>query len=340
MTFRVACLGAGFFSQFHHDGWRRLQDAQLIGVADHDLGKATATGHPAFNDLQQMLETTQPDILDVIVPPTAHADAISVAVKFDLKLIICQKPFCTSLTEARAMTALAKANGIHLIVHENFRFQPWFRTIKLAIQDGVVGEPMQATFRLRPGDGQGPNAYLERQPYFQTMPRFMIHETGVHYVDTFRFLFGNPTALYADLRKVNKVIAGEDAGFVTFDHPGGVRSLLDGNRNLDHGAANTRCTMGEGLFEGTHGTLTLLGDGSVQFRRFGSLIQKEILLPDKSGTFGGDCTFRLQEHVINALLGNGTLENEAEDYLNVIQIENAIYDSAKIMSKVKLNNYA
>ncbi|MFT5623802.1 MAG: putative dehydrogenase [Lentimonas sp.] len=340
MTFRVACLGAGFFSQFHHDGWRRLQDAQLIGVADHDLGKATASGHPPFNDLQQMLETTQPDIIDIILPPTAHANAISVAVKFDLKLIICQKPFCTSLTEARAMTALAKANGIRLIVHENFRFQPWFRTIKLAIQDGVIGEPMQATFRLRPGDGQGPNAYLERQPYFRTMPRFMIHETGVHYVDTFRFLFGNPTALYADLRKVNKVIAGEDAGFVTFDHPGGVRSLLDGNRNLDHGAANTRCTMGEGLFEGTHGTLTLLGDGSVQFRRFGSLIQKEILLPDKSGTFGGDCTFRLQEHAVNALFGNGTLENEAEDYLNVIQIENAIYDSAKIMSKVKLNNYA
>ncbi|MFT4916382.1 MAG: putative dehydrogenase, partial [Yoonia sp.] len=245
MTFRVACLGAGFFSQFHHDGWRRLQDAQLIGVADHDLGKATASGHPPFNDLQQMLETTQPDIIDIILPPTAHANAISVAVKFDLKLIICQKPFCTSLTEARAMTALAKANGIRLIVHENFRFQPWFRTIKLAIQDGVIGEPMQATFRLRPGDGQGPNAYLERQPYFRTMPRFMIHETGVHYVDTFRFLFGNPTALYADLRKVNKVIAGEDAGFVTFDHPGGVRSLLDGNQNLDHGAANTRCTMGE-----------------------------------------------------------------------------------------------
>lgn len=98
--------------------------------------------------------------------------------------------------------------------------------------------------------------------------------------------------------------------------------------------------MGEGLFEGTHGTLTLLGDGSVQFRRFGSLIQKEILLPDKSETFGGDCTFRLQKHAINALLGNGTLENEAEDYLNVIQIENAIYDSAKIMSKVKLKNYA
>jgi predicted dehydrogenase len=312
----------------------------LIGVADHDLGKATASGHPPFNDLQQMLETTQPDIIDIILPPTAHANAISVAVKFDLKLIICQKPFCTSLTEARAMTALAKANGIRLIVHENFRFQPWFRTIKLAIQDGVIGEPMQATFRLRPGDGQGPNAYLERQPYFRTMPRFMIHETGVHYVDTFRFLFGNPTALYADLRKVNKVIAGEDAGFVTFDHPGGVRSLLDGNQNLDHGAANTRCTMGEGLLEGTHGTLTLLGDGSVQFRRFGNLIQKEILLPDKSGTFGGDCTFRLQEHAVNALFGNGTLENEAEDYLNVIQIENAIYDSAKIMSKVKLNNYA
>ena len=31
------------------------------------------------------------------------------------------------------------------------------------------------------GDGQGPRAYLDRQPYFQQMPRFLIHETAIHY---------------------------------------------------------------------------------------------------------------------------------------------------------------
>ena len=33
-------------------------------------------------------------------------------------------------------------------------------------------------------------AYLERQPYFQTMPRFLVHETAIHLVDVFRFLLG------------------------------------------------------------------------------------------------------------------------------------------------------
>lgn len=339
MTLRVACLGAGFFSQFHRDGWDRIAETEIVGVADHDHAKATATGHPAFSDLSEMLDTTTPDILDIVVPPSAHADAIRTALDHNVKLIICQKPFCTSLDEARTITALAKTKGVPLVIHENFRFQPWFRAIKTAIDDGAIGTPQQATFRLRPGDGQGPDAYLERQPYFQKMDRFLIHETGVHYIDTFRYLFGNPTALYADLRQINPVIAGEDAGVVMFDHPNGVRAVFDGNRNLDHAATNTRCTMGEGLFEGTKGTITLLGDGSVYLREFGTVAAKEIISQDNSGTFGGDCTFHLQRHVVDGLLTDTTFENEAEDYLAVIEIEAAIYRSARLMRKVEVLNH-
>jgi predicted dehydrogenase len=340
MTLSVACLGAGYFSQFHRDGWERIDETHIVGVADHDHEKASATGYPTFINLTDMLDATTPDILDIVVPPSAHADAIRTALNSPVKLIICQKPFCTSLKEARAVTAEAQAKGIPLIIHENFRFQPWFRAIKTAIEDGAIGTPLQATFRLRPGDGQGPDAYIERQPYFQNMDRFLIHETGVHYIDTFRFLFGNPTALYADLRKVNSAIAGEDAGIVLFDHPNNVRCLFDGNRNLDHAALNTRCTMGEGLFEGTDGTITLMGDGSVHLRPFGCILPNTLISKDKSGTFGGDCAFHLQRYAIDCFLGMATFENEAIDYLKVIEIEAAIYKSARLMRKVELLNHA
>ena len=339
MTFRVACLGAGFFAQFHRDGWERIDEVELVGIADQDLEKASQTGHPPFASLKDMLENAQPDILDIVVPPTAHADAIRTALDYDPKLIICQKPFCTSLAEAQEMVSLAKEKSTTLIVHENFRFQPWFRAIQSAIEDGLIGKPLQATFRLRPGDGQGPDAYLARQPYFQKMPRFMVHETGVHYIDTFRFLFGNPNAVYADLRKVNSVIAGEDAGFVIFEHQNGMRTILDGNRNLDHAATNTRCTMGEGLFEGTKGTLTLLGDGSVNLRKFGELSTIQVIGPDQSPNFGGDCTYKLQRHAIDALLEHFPFENEANNYLTVIEIEAAIYDSAQAMRRIELKDH-
>lgn len=339
MTFRVACLGAGYFAQFHRNGWERIDDVKIVGIADRDGEKASQSGYPFFGDLRKMLEISEPDILDIITPPETHKDAIQIAVEFNLKLIICQKPFCTSLKEAREMAAIAKTSGIQLIIHENFRFQPWFRSIKNVLKSGAIGDPIQATFRLRPGDGQGPNAYLDRQPYFQKMPRFLVHETGVHYIDVFRYLFGNPAALYADLRQINPVINGEDAGMVIFDHDNGVRTLLDGNRNLDHAAVNIRCTMGEALIEGTDGTLTLLGDGSVHLRKFSETLTDMILAPDKSRNFGGDCTFRLQRHAIDALLDQCAFENEVSDYLTVIEIENAIYDSAETMQKIELKDY-
>lgn len=336
LNIKVACVGAGYFSQFHYGSWERMEGVIPVGSCNRDLAKAQATGWTAYDDLPKMLSEQTPDLLDVILPPVAHAETIRVALEHGVKWMICQKPFCNDLEEARAIVAEADAAGATIIVHENFRFQPWYRAVKAALDDGLVGDLQQVTYRLRPGDGQGPEAYLDRQPYFQQMERFMVHETGVHFVDTFRYLLGNPTAVYADLRKVNPVIAGEDAGFVLFDHPSGVRALLDGNRNLDHGADNLRRTMGEAWFEGTKGCLYLYGDGRVTLRRFGDVTETELLAPDTWDGFGGDCVHALQSHAVSGFLGKVPLENVACDYLKVIEIEEAIYRSAETGQKIAL----
>lgn len=335
-TLRVACVGAGYFSQFHYGSWARMDRVELVGSCDRDLEKATATGLPAYTDLAAMLAAQAPDLLDIILPSVAHAKTIRTALDTGIKWILCQKPFCNDLDEARMIVAEAQAADATIVVHENFRFQPWYRALKLAIDRGDVGAVQQVTFRLRPGDGQGPDAYLDRQPYFQQMPRFLVHETGVHWVDTFRFLLGDPLSVYADLRRVNPVIAGEDAGYVLFEHANGVRALLDANRSLDHNADNLRRTMGEALIEGTKGTLSLHGDGSVTLRRFASQTEATILAPDTWDGFGGDCVHALQNHVVSGVVEGAPLENRAEDYLAIIKIEGAIYASAEDGCKKKL----
>ena len=326
---RVACVGAGYFSQFHLSSWARMDRVVLVGACDTDLDRARATGLPAWSDLSEMLAAQAPDLLDVILPPPAQATAIRTALAAGTRWIICQKPFCVDLDEARRITREAEAAGAKIVVHENFRFQPWYRAIRVALDHGAIGQVHQMTFRLRPGDGQGPEAYLARQPYFQTMPRFLVRETAVHWVDTFRYLFGNPVAVYADLRRINPVIAGEDAGHVLLEHPGGVRALFDGNRHLDHAAVNLRRTMGEALVEGTEGTITLHGDGSVRLRPFARSDLVELLPPDRWDGFGGDCVHALQRHVISAVLDGTAPENLAQDYLEVIRLERAIYASAE-----------
>lgn len=333
---KVACVGAGYFSQFHYGSWARMGNVDLLASCDQDIEAAKRTGLPAFTDLGRMIDTVQPDVLDIIVPPDAHVQTIRLALDKGVKTLICQKPFCLNLTEAQEMADLAEHRQATLIVHENFRFQPWYRVLKAQLDQGAVGTVHQVTFRLRPGDGQGPHAYLERQPYFQRMNRFLVHETAVHWVDTFRFLLGNPTAVYADLRQINPAISGEDAGYILFDHPGGIRALFDGNRHLDHAADNHRRTMGEAMIEGTAGTITLRGDGSLWRRGFQER-QKTCLLPaNEWDGFGGDCVHHLQCHVVSGLLDGTPFENTARDYMRVIDIEEAVYTSAATGQKISL----
>ena len=336
MTLRVACLGAGYFAQFHHDGWHRNLDTDLVAVCDLDLDAAKGAGVSAFSDLGEMLEQIKPDILDIITPPPTHADAILSGLRARVRAVICQKPFCADLVQAKEVAALAKTMGIPLIVHENFRFQPWYRAIKAQIRAGAIGVVHQVSFRLRTGDGQGPKAYLDRQPYFQDMPRFMVHETAVHWIDTFSYLLGQPEAIYADLRRMNPAITGEDAGYLVMDFAGGVRALFDGNRHLDHAAKNPRLTFGEALIEGTKGTLSLSGDGSVTLRKFGKTKQDVVLPSTDYRGFAGDCVYALQSHVSDALLGKGSFENEAVDYLNIRRIEDAAYQSSLEGRKISL----
>ena len=333
---KVACVGAGYFAQFHIDSWQRMPRAVLAGVCDRDAGKAGAGGAPAFTDAEARIAAVAPDILDVVVPPAAQAEVLRLAFAAAVPTVICQKPFCRSLDEAAAMTEAARAAGTTLIVHENFRFQPWYRAVARLIDDGAVGALQNMSMRLRPGDGQGPRAYLDRQPYFQTMERLLIHETGVHWIDTFRFLAGDPVAVYADLRRLNPVIAGEDAGYAIFDHPGGVQALFDGNRLIDHRAENHRFTMGEAHFEGTGGVLELMGDGSVWHRAKGAMERRQVYAADATRGFAGDCVHLLNAHVVAAVLDGKPVENAAKEYLTVIRIEEAVYRSAAEGRKITL----
>jgi len=332
--FQVAVIGAGYFAQFHHDAWQRMANAELAGVADRDSDRAPPDGTPFFTDAGEMLNAVNPDIIDIATPPDTHLGFIELALAHRPKAIICQKPFCGDRQNAQKAVSMAEDAGTPLIVHENFRFQPWYRKVKDLLAEGRIGDVHQITFRLRPGDGQGPRAYMDRQPYFQQMPKFLIHETGVHWIDTFRYLLGEPSAVFADLRQLNPAISGEDAGFFLLEYDGGRRAMFDGNRLLDHPAENHRLTMGECHVEGTQGELRLLGDGTLTLRMKGERHAEQVFAPDQPDRFGGDCVFALQSAVVTALQGRAPFENLAEDYIKVMEVEERIYESAETGRKV------
>ncbi|EFL88416.1 Gfo/Idh/MocA family protein [Ahrensia sp. R2A130] len=328
---RVLGVGAGYFSQFQYAAWQADPRVELVGVVDTDEAKAQVTAQQYdagahFTDMDTALSTCTPDLVDIITPPPAHLGLIERTMEQRIPTI-CQKPLCGGLDGARVAADLAARADTFLVVHENFRFQPWYRKAKAMMDEGRLGDIYQVTFRLRPGDGQGPNAYLDRQPYFQKMERLLIYETGLHFIDTFRYLLGEPDTIWADLRRLNPAIAAEDAGLLVFGYEDGKRALFDGNRLADHAAEDQRCTMGEALIEGSQGTLELFGSGQLFFRRHGDTQAQEVDMPDWPKTFGGGCVAALQAHVIDHMISDAPLENEVRDYIWNLEWMEAAYAS-------------
>ena len=329
---KVAVVGAGYFGRFHLDAWSRMDDVSLVGLCERDAGRAgeMRTAYPAvtlFDDAVAMAEALRPDMIDITAPPPAHLDLIR-ALAPRVGHIICQKPFCGGLTGAREAIAVAEQHGCRLAVHENVRYQPWYREIRRLMNAGAIGTPYQISFRLRPGDGQGPQAYLERQPYFQQMPRFLVHETAIHWIDTFRYLMGEVRDVSAHLRRLNPAIAGEDAGVILFEFENGTQGLFDGNRLSDHAATNRRLTMGEMWVEGSGGTLRLDGDGRLWLRAFGENAEIEQSYEWRDHLFGGDCVYLTSRATLDAWRRGEAPETDASHYIRNQELVETIYSAS------------
>lgn len=341
MKQRIAVVGAGYFAQFHVQGWQAA-GATVLAICDNDMDKARAMAErfsvaQVHSDAIAMLGDLQADLVDVVLPPDAQEPVVKAALSRRIPTV-CQKPFGTDISQARSMSAEAERQGTPLVIHENFRFSPWFRECRRLIDARHFGRLHGITFRLRTGDGQGPDAYMDRQPYFQKMPRLLIRETGVHYVDTFRYLMGEVVAVTAHLRRLNTHIAGEDAGLVVFEFEDDRQGLFDGNRLNDHPADNPRTTMGEMWLEGERGVMRLDGNARLWWKPHHAPETEHAYPGGVEGPFGGACT-ALQAHVL-AHLNKGTpLENDARSYLEILRIQEAIYFSHANGRRVRMATF-
>jgi len=213
------------------------------------------------------------------------------------------------------------------MVHENWRWQPWYRKIKELQQARAIGEFTHIHVLTRMGDGWGERAYLDRQPFFRQYPRLLIYETGVHFIDTFRFLLGEVRHVYAHTRRLNPVIRGEDSAqlFLTFES--GATALWDANRYNEPELADPRFTFGEIRADGTTGHITMDGESNMRIKRLGEPAT-EIEYFRERRNFAGDCVYALQRHFVECMRTGRQFESSGEDYLQTIKVVFAAYASA------------
>lgn len=334
---KICLVGAGYYAQFHLAAWVRIPEVTVVGIADHDTARAKQAvsawpGMRVYSDAGDMVHQCQPDLVDIVTPEATHLPLVELLAG-KVQVLMCQKPMAPTLDAARAMISALQHTDTELLIHENFRFQPWFREARRLLEEDVLGAPQQLTFRFRPGDGRGPDAYLQRQPYFRIMKKFLVHETVVHYTDTFRYLLGDVRAVTARLRRINPAISGEDAGIVIYEFASGAVAILDANRDLEHEAVEPRYTQGSMLLEGDQATWRLDGEARTWLRRRGETIETQHQVFDHA-TPNGDSVFNYMTAMVQALRRDAAgsqadlAASRASGYIRNLEVEQAIYQSA------------
>lgn len=330
---RLAAIGAGYFSHFHYDAWSRIENVNVVACCDTDETKVAQVGEKygiakSYTDFGKMLDQEPVDFVDIITRPDTHLPIVREIAARRLPMI-CQKPLAQTVSEAIEMVELTTKAKVRFMVHDNFRFQPWYREIKALLEAGAIGDTLHTiSFRNRAGDGWGDDAYLTRQPYFQTMERFLIFEAGIHTIDTFRYLAGEVSRVWCHLRKLNPVIAGEDTGLALFQFQQGGMGLYDANRFNESTAENPRYTLGEMLVEADVGSIRLYDDGRLTVQPLGEP-EREHAYERVLHGFAGDCVLATQQHFVDSLVNDTPFETNGRNYLRNIAVQEAMYCSAE-----------
>lgn len=338
---RGVCLGAGYFSRFQYEAWRRIPEVGIVALANRNVEKARETarqhGVPrayGWDELAAMLDAEKPDFIDIITPPETHLEAVRLAAARGI-VIICQKPLAPAWEESVAIVETARRAGVRFLVHENWRWQPWYREMRRQLDAGTLGELFSITVRMRMGDGWPEDAYLARQPFFRHYPRLLVYETGVHFLDTFRFLGGEISSVYARLQRRNPLIRGEDAGQIVCGFASGATALLDASRFNEADTADARYTFGTVRLDGRKGHLELDLEGNLTLKLLGQPARRLDYPHDRQG-FAGDCVYAFQRHFTDRLLDGAPFESTGEDYLKTVALVEACYRSQETGQVVPL----
>jgi predicted dehydrogenase len=187
---KVALAGAGMISWYHLTAWRHLGErVELVAVCDPNEGKARSRAQEfgiakIYAERDAMLAGEAIDALDVATPRETHAGWVEAAAMRGID-VLCQKPLTPTLAEAQELV-LRLGGKIRLMVHENWRFRPWYRELKRWIATGLLGDIVLGRMAMVNSgflpDAGGKRQAFVRQPFMQHEKRLMMAEVLIHHL--------------------------------------------------------------------------------------------------------------------------------------------------------------
>ncbi len=186
---KIAVLGTGYWAQFQIAAWQDI-GCEVVAVWNRTLKRAQDTAErfkipEVYETVEQLLEEAQYDIVDIITDAEVHEELVLAAAAKG-KPVICQKPMSLDEESCQRMVDACEKAGVWYAIHENFRYQPQFQSLKQHMENASLGKVLHAHIQMRSPDRD----IIRKQPALGTMEHMALRDMGPHIFDVIRFLFG------------------------------------------------------------------------------------------------------------------------------------------------------
>jgi predicted dehydrogenase len=168
-----------------------------------------------YRSLEDLLADETIELVIVNTPNYTHYDYAKKALEAG-KHVIVEKPFVVNAAEGEELISLAGQKGLMLSPFQNRRWDSDFLTVKKIVEEDWLGEMVEAEFHFDrykqelspkqhkevPGPGTG-----------------ALYDLGAHIIDQALLLFGEPEAVFGDIRIVRPISKVDDYFEVLLYYP-------------------------------------------------------------------------------------------------------------------------
>lgn len=259
---RVALCGLGEIGQVHLRAIRE-SGSDLVAVCELDQGLARESVSeevPVFQDVNEMIDRTNPEVLDICLPHHLHVPIAVSALNRGCDVLL-EKPMAIDLAGCDEIIRTAERTGHRVGISHNQIFFPPHRRLRQLIDSGEIGEVKAIYERLWLGGKYGG----WREDAAQVGGGLLM-DAGIHRVYMAEYLGGPISTVSAAMDKPRS----EDSFVLTLEFESGATGVIQGGYHGPEGVFDDRIEI-----QATNGMAEILGceaffegdlEGSVRLR--------------------------------------------------------------------------
>lgn len=198
-----------------------------------------------FTDYRELLQKVKPNLVIIATWTSSHVDIALCALKNGTRVIICEKPIASNLTDAKKLIDACKRKRAKLIINHERRYESRYRTVKKILSEKKIGDVKTVYASILTGGYQGKSTLEEGGGP-------LLHD-GTHMVDIIRFFFGDIKTVTGEFQRIRRKKGFEDRALAWLKTSKNIDIILEAGGNREYFAFDLQIS-------GTRGKITI-GNG-------------------------------------------------------------------------------